>query len=82
VQVAAKAELHVVGLRLVVTITARRIYVEALADMTGLSAEFKEAHTNHGADLILGLIFLAVLQLVLDLEFLEHTVANLGWDVT
>jgi hypothetical protein len=79
VQAVEKVERHAAGQLLAETITVQQTFVAAHVAMTGQFAEHKVAHTNHGADLTHGHIFLAVLLLVLDLEFLEHTAVNLGW---
>jgi hypothetical protein len=82
VQVAAKAVNLAVGLLSVETITVQQISAVALVAMTGLFAEQQEAHINHGADLIHGLIFLVDLLLAQDLDYLEPTAENRGWAAT
>ena len=82
VQVVVKVVLLAAGQLLAVTTIALVTFAEVLAVMITQFAEFKEVLTNHGADLIHGIISQVVQLLAQVHVFLEHTAANRGWVAT
>lgn len=76
---AEKAEHHVAGPLLVVTITAPATYVEQHAEKTLRFAVSKAQHTKAGADLTHGIMYHKVHISVAATDQQEHTAASTGW---